>query len=269
MYVIDNSAYAIHSVKMNQPHRKPTALELAWGLQPEARRGPRPSLSLAEVVAAAVELADAEGLEALSMQRLAGRLGVTTMALYRYVPSKEDLVLLAVDAAGAGAPDLPLAGEGWRQGLERWARAQDALLRRHPWIVRVPISTPPMGPGQVAWMEAFLRCLADTGLTPDERIGILNLVSGFVLQHRRLYDELARGAAAQGLTVEQAGSRYAELLARLLDPERHPEVRAAFVGDGAPSAGAQDADATDFEFGLATILDGVARLAQRRSPDAG
>lgn len=243
-------------------------MDLAWGLQPEARRGPRPSLSLAEVVAAAVELADAEGIEALSMQRLAARLGVTTMALYRYVPSKDDLVLLAVDAAGAGVPNLPLAGEGWRQGLERWARAQNELLRRHPWIVRVPISAPPMGPIQVGWMEALLRCLAGTELNPGERIGILNLVSGFVLQHRRLYDELARGAAAQGLTVEEAGTRYAELLGRLLDPELHAEVRAAFVGGPAP-AGADDSDVTDFEFGLATILDGVARLIERRTAAAG
>jgi AcrR family transcriptional regulator len=254
---------------MTQPpnDRPPPAVELAWGLRGRARRGPKPGRSLDEVVAATVRIADTEGIEAVSMQRVAAELGFTTMALYRYVPSKDDLVSLALDAASVPVPDVPQPGDDWRAGLERWARAHDAQLRRHPWILHVPITGPPIGPNQVAWMESCLRCMAEIPLTSAERYGVLNLLSGFVLNHRRLYDQLERSARESGTTLAQMGARYGELLARLLDPTRFPHVRDVFAGtdgDGDGLAPEGDDAAADLEFGLARILDGVAHLLEGR-----
>jgi AcrR family transcriptional regulator len=250
---------------MTQPPEKkrpPSALELAWGVQSGGRRGPKPARSLAEILDAAVAIADAEGIDALSMQRLAAELGFTTMALYRYVASKDDLVMLAVDAVGADVPDVPAPGEDWRSGLERWARAQEQLFVRHPWIARVPITGPPAAPNQVAWMERALRCLAATPLSMAERVGVLSLLAGFVLNHRRLYDDMARASSAEGRSLEDSGRDYAELLGQLIDPTRFPNVAAAFA-EGGSEPGADDAR-DEFEFGLARILDGVAHLVERR-----
>lgn len=109
----------------------------------------------------AVGLADAEGLGALSMSRLARELGFTTMSLYRYVSSKDELLVLIQDA-GAGPPP-PMTEADWRVGLANWVRDQLTVLRAHPWMVRIPISGPPMNPNSVAWIESGLQAMADSG----------------------------------------------------------------------------------------------------------
>ena len=195
------------------------------------------------------------------MQRVAARVGVTTMALYRYVATKDDLVFLAVDAAAGEPPRGPAAGEGWRSATERWARAQLESLRRHPWVARVPIKEPPIGPNQVAWMERCLECIAGSGLPPLDQLGVLNLLSGFVLGHFRLYDELARGAAAGGLSLEGAQQRYAEMIGTMIEPTRFPRTAAAFAA--VADMAATDAVREDFEFGLARLLDGIEAMLPR------
>jgi AcrR family transcriptional regulator len=231
------------------------ALALAWRLADSPRRGPKPSLTLDAIVAATVELADANGIEAVSMQRVAARVGVTTMALYRYVATKDDLVFLAVDAAAGKPPPGPAVGQDWRSATERWARDQLESLRRHPWVARVPIKEPPIGPNQVAWMERCLECIAGSGLPPLDQLGVLNVLSGFVLGHFRLYDELSRGAAAGGLNLEGAQQRYAELIRTMIEPTRFPRTAAAFAAIA--DLGTTDSVREDFEFGLAMLLDGI------------
>ena len=189
------------------------------------------------------------------MQRVAARVGVTTMALYRYVATKDDLVFLAVDAAAGVPPPGPAAGQSWRSATERWARDQLESLRRHPWVARVPIKEPPIGPNQVAWMERCLECIAGSGLPPLDQLGVLNLLSGFVLGHFRLYDELARGAAAGGLSLEGAQQRYADVIRTVIEPTRFPRTAAAFAAMA--DLATTDAVREDFEFGLATLLDGI------------
>src|SRR3984957_4776793 len=98
---------AFLSGRMEPMAAPPTALDLLWGTRDRPRRGPRPSLSLDRIVAAAISLADEEGLANLSMQRLAERLGCAKMALYRYVPGKSELVALMVDAALGDPPEPP------------------------------------------------------------------------------------------------------------------------------------------------------------------
>ena len=108
----------------------PPAVELLWGLRDRGRRGgPKPALSLERIVAAAVELADEGGIAALSMGRLAEKLGFTTMSLYRYVASKDELLLLLLDA-GIGEPP-PDPGGSWRDRAGAWCRDLTAVYRRH------------------------------------------------------------------------------------------------------------------------------------------
>ena len=100
----------------------PASVELLWGLRDRSRRGgPKPTLSLDRIVSAAIELADAGGLAAVSMSRLADKLGFTTMSLYRYIASKEELLLLMVDASIGPLPQIDVSG-GWRERAEAWSR---------------------------------------------------------------------------------------------------------------------------------------------------
>ena len=120
------------------------SLELLWGARKRPSRGPKPGLSLDQIVRAAIELADGEGLSALSMQRVAGKLGFTTMSLYRYVPSKAELLDLMLDTV---AGELPLVDDvpgGWRAKLEAAALADWALYHRHPWFLHVTPVRPVM-----------------------------------------------------------------------------------------------------------------------------
>src|SRR3712207_6358112 len=111
--------------------RLPKNLVVLYGPREAPRRGPRPSLTIDGVVAAAIGIADAEGLAGVSMSKVAERLGYTTMSLYRYVRSKDDLLLLMADAANREQPP-PVEPESWRDGLAAWATGIFRTYRRHP-----------------------------------------------------------------------------------------------------------------------------------------
>src|ERR1700735_5026231 len=110
----------------------PPSIELAWGLRRDGRRGPRRGLTLEAIVDAGIEVAGAEGVGALSMARIAKRLGVGAMSLYRYVAAKDELLTLMVDTALGPPPPLPAPGE-WRAGLTAWCDAERDAYRAHPW----------------------------------------------------------------------------------------------------------------------------------------
>lgn len=232
----------------------PDEVALLWGLRAAPRRGPRPTLGVDEILRAAVTVADADGLGAVSMARVATELGHSTMALYRHVRSKDELLALMADAALERPPALP---EGWRTGLETWARAILAVSARHPWIARLPIDGPPAGPGNLAWLDAALGALAGTPLHPGERMGVVMGLLTYTHGQIRLGTELAAGMAAD----PDAFARYGEVLARLVEPARFPALSAA-IAAGVFDGGADEGDA-DFDLGLALYLDGVASLIER------
>ena len=113
-------------------------LQLLWR-DPAAipRRGPRQGLTIDEVVAAAIALADAEGLDAVTMRRVAGQLGVVPMTLYTYVPGKAELLDLMLDAAYQALPRASMAGQPWRQRVTGVARENHVLFESHPWAVAI------------------------------------------------------------------------------------------------------------------------------------
>jgi AcrR family transcriptional regulator len=226
----------------------PPGIALAWGLNTQPKRGPKPGLSLERLVTAGIKVALTEGTGALSMSRIAKELGVATMSLYRYVSSKDELLTLMVDKA-LGTPPIPSDQEDWRAGLTGWALGVRAAYRRHPWGLRVPITEPPLGPNNVAWLEAALHSLADTPLSEQHKVSSVLLISGYVRSQAMLAADIDAASAAGPARLS-----YGRLLARLTDDGHYPSIHRV-IDSGAFDDG-DDLDA-DFDYGLARILDGI------------
>lgn len=239
----------------------PRFLAAAWGRDVPDRRGPKPGLTIDMIAAAGVAAADADGLGAVSMARVAADLGFTTMSLYRYVDAKADLLALMFDAA-SGAPDGPTSSRtAWRKGLEAWARALRERLDRHRWILQLPITGPPLTPNLVRWMEAGLRTFSRTKLTHQERLSALLVVDGYVRNHLQLVGSIER--AAQWDDPSAAGRTYVTRLLSVTDEASFPAVRAALVSGAMEDD--SDFSVDEFEFGLRTVLDGVEAMVRRRA----
>ncbi|MEU7610064.1 TetR/AcrR family transcriptional regulator [Micromonospora sp. NPDC049204] len=240
----------------------PPAIENAWGLRDRPPKGPRPGMSVPAIVDAAVRVADADGLAAVSMSRVAKELGAATMALYRYVGSKDELLMLMVDVGYGPSPGPPPPGTDWRAGLTRWAWAEHDALRQRSWLLHVPITGPPITPQQLGWMEDGLRCLDGSTLAESEKMSVLLLLTGYVRNEATLTSQVAEGSRATGVEPSEMMPAYGRLVARLIDPARFPALHRVLA------AGVlnQDDDPDDeFTFGLDRILDGVEALIQRRA----
>ncbi|MEV5239435.1 TetR/AcrR family transcriptional regulator C-terminal domain-containing protein [Streptomyces cinnamoneus] len=224
---------------------------LLWGPHPQPRRGPKPALSLDGIARAGVAIADAEGLPALSMQRLAEQLGKTKMSLYRYVPGRAELVALMVEAAIAAPPE-PAAGD-WRRRLTGWSHALAGVFARHPWLLDATVGPRLMGPNELSWMEHALAALDGTGLTGGERLDAVVLLTSHV-----------RGIALQSRATGAEGPE-AELMAALGEVMRehgdgYPSLLSAMASAAGPLAQDQA-----LAFGLERILDGLEALITRRA----
>jgi AcrR family transcriptional regulator len=235
----------------------PATVAAAWGVRERSQKGPKPALSLARIVDAGVRVADSEGLDAVSMGRVAASLGTAPMSLYRHVSSKDELVRLMVDAAWGDSPGPVLSEEGWRAGLSRWAWGFRAALQRHPWAGRLPISGLPIMPREIAWFEDALACLAGTGLTEARKASVIMLLSGYVRNLAATEADIAAAVAASGLGVDEWMASYPRMLGQLTDPRRFPALT-AFIAAGVFEAA--DGPDDEFIFGLDRILDGVGVL---------
>ncbi|MBL7501892.1 TetR/AcrR family transcriptional regulator C-terminal domain-containing protein [Frankia sp. CNm7] len=170
---------------------------MIW-LRPErSGRGPEPTHSRAAIAAAAIGLADAGGLDAVSMRRVAAALGAGTMSLYNYVPKKEHLFDLMLDAA-AGEIALPGKPSGDpRADLTLLARETLATMRRHPWLAGLTLTRPSMGPNALRCTEFFLAVLAGSAADGGTKMEMFALLSGFVCQFAEWERTAAGGAAEQ------------------------------------------------------------------------
>jgi AcrR family transcriptional regulator len=242
----------------------PGSVAAAWGVRERPHKGPKPGLSLGRIVEAAVRVADTEGLDAVSMGRVAAELGTAPMSLYRHVSAKEELLTLMVDAAWGPGPDGPVPGgpvpgEGWRAGLARWAWALRTGARRHPWVVRIPLNGLPIMPNEVAWFENALACLADTGLSEARKASVIMLLAGYVRNLATTEADIEAAIRASGLTPSQWMASYPRMLTELTDPARFPALT-RFIAAGVFEA--EDGPDDEFVFGLDRILDGVAVLIE-------
>ena len=250
------------------PAPLPPGLDLLWGRRERGRRGPKPELSVDAIVEAAVRVADAEGLDAVSMARVAKELGFTTMSLYRHVASKDELLQLMWNASAQGAENLVLDGDGWRDRLRQWALIQREMMDRHPWITQMPMAAPPLAPNSLTFVERGLETLEGTGLTDADKIRVIGLLSSYALSEGRMAHDAARAAAAAQAAAAAGDApafppSFEELLRQLVDEKSYPILHrlawSAAIGD---SPAGMD-EAAEFQFGVECILDGVQKLIER------
>lgn len=235
-------------------------LRALWEPEHSPRRGPKPSLSVARITETAIAIADREGVVAASMTRVAEELGVTTMALYRYVANKDTLLSLMADA-GVPSPAEVLGdpADDWRDALDEWMTAQVTCLRERPWILDLPLTTTALGPNRLAWIDWAFGRLESTPLQPYEKLSVVGLLAAFVLALAR---EAVESQRAQGAQPDLAG-----VLSRYADRADYPHVAAVFEDMEDVEIGAVIGD-LDYAwhqqlFGVRTILDGVAAFIER------
>lgn len=234
-----------------EPPELPRGIALAWGVAADPQRGPKREMSVEKIVDAAVELADADGIGAVSMAAVAAKLGFTPMSLYRYVSAKDDLLLLMQEYATGLPPESHREIGGWRARLLALYQEQVLLYLRHPWMLSLPITGSPITPNSSAWLDASLASLEGTSLTAEERVAVALAVTG----HARWcgivqagYTEQSRGT---GRTPEEVAVREASLYERVITADEFPALRRAIEENVFLS------QADPFRFGVERVLDGV------------
>ena len=246
------------------------SLDLLWGRTQPAARGPKAALDLATVVRAAIELADAEGLEALSMRRVAERLEMGTMSVYTYVPGKGELLDLMLDtvyAEDAGTSPV-VSGDHLRGRLERLAREQWDFFQRHRWTLSIASGRSVLGPNEAAGYERALSTVADLGLPARESVAIVDAISMFVRGAARAAAEAAGAEQVTGTSESQWWSERASILDEVMTAERFPTL-ARLAEEGGFDVGPDTENYNvrfildDFEFGLQRLLDGVEAHIER------
>jgi len=242
-------------------------VELLWApTQQSPVRGPKPRTSLSEVVAAGVEIADAEGLAALSMRKVASRLGIGAMSLYTYVPGRSELVELMIDRVYA-EHTIPEPQLAWRRRLEAWARETWRIYAGHPWLSDYNMARLPIGPHVLDVSEALYAALHDAGFLGAENVAISNLIQWQLLGAARSMISDADEARHTGVSAEAYWNSRASFWGTYFDWNRYPNTAAIWE-----AGGFDDPAGWDFERMLDRLLTGIEQLAvvspERETPAA-
>ncbi|MFG2793399.1 TetR/AcrR family transcriptional regulator [Streptomyces sp. NPDC048419] len=237
--------------------RLPPGLALAWGLTAKpGRLGRKPSQSVEAIVEAAVGLADDEGFAALSMPNIARRVGLTANAIYRYVSSRDELLVLVAETAWGPAPDLETGTDQWRGAAAKWTRAMIERCDTHPWLPDLPIRGAPTTPNLLRWTEVLLKALTGAGLSSAESLGCALLLDGYARRIASARRDVRNSSAAP---VQSAA--VARFLQPLLHEHGYPILAAMMTHHEYDDAIGDD----DVDFGLTRILDGIEVLIARRT----
>jgi AcrR family transcriptional regulator len=254
------------------------SMELLWGIGDAPTRGRKPGLTVAAIVAAAIELADAEGLASLSMRRVGDRLGKSAMAVYTYVPGKGELLDLMLDAALGELRGGYSLADGWRPALEAAARDQWQVYERHPWMLQVSGSRAGLGPNELAAYEAQVRLIEGLGLSGIDMTRTVSLLSGYVRGAAKAAADAAAAERQTGVSDADWWAAGSPMLAGLVDAERFPmwtrlSQEHVFAQHDHPESGTPytvQVALDSFEFGLQRVLDGIGahitRTAARPGP---
>jgi AcrR family transcriptional regulator len=186
------------------------------------------------------------------MQSVAKELGFTTMALYRYFPSKDALIDAIVDAAWGAPPQRPGPKGTWREEVERWAWAKRQVMISRPWLGELPFIVAPHGPNWLSWLEAAVEALALTGLAGAEVFDLLHALDGYVRGGSDTAISLAK-AQARGVSMQEWKAAVAVDLVRAVGNPRYPTLSALIVSGLDRENTVED----NFEFGLQRVLDGI------------
>jgi AcrR family transcriptional regulator len=237
-----------------------------WGVRQPQRRGPRHTLTPAQVVDAAIAIADCDqDLEYVSMRRVAERLGVGTMSLYTYIASRDELVEAMLDKVYAEAVHAlnPRRDQAWQDGLRQVAQANWDLHMRHSWVLQASTGRPGLGPHSIAKYEYELTVIEDIGLTDIEMDAVISLLHAHVegVASRRI--EADRVVRRTGITDQMWWQAVEPALSEVFDPSQFPI--AARVGQTAGQAhqAAQNPEHA-YTFGLERLIAGIAVLVHQR-----
>ena len=224
---------------------------------------PRAGLDAEVVVSSAAALADAEGLDAVTMRRVATSLGVVPMTLYTYVPGKAELLDVMLDAVYAETARPADVTGGWRERLRLIARENWALYHRHPWMLQVATARPVLGPNLVAKYDYELRAIDGLGLTDVEMDMTIAMLGDLV--HGAVRAAIAKAQAEQhtGRNDDEWWAAFQPLLEKVFDPSKYPTATRVGAAAGQEFQAASAPERT-FEFGLERLLDGVAALIESR-----
>ena len=228
-----------------------------WDRPERAARGPAPSLTREKITAAAVALADAQGIEAVSMRALAVELGVGAASLYRYVARKEELIDLMVDAVMGGDLKFDVRGD-WREDLRSYAGGLRKMTLRHPWMAIQGTGRSSLGPNTAQRYEQVLSAVDGHGLDIDEMLVTIETlgayIRGCVLQELSEQEAVRRSGLdqAQWMQLQQP---YVE---SLIESGRYPLLARVVLDAHAP----HDPDSIEhgFALGLERVLDGLATM---------
>ncbi len=245
------------------------SMELLWGRTTKPTRGPKPALDLESVVRAAIELADANGLEAVSIRRVAERLGIATMSLYTYVPGKGELLDLMLDTVYSERRDEAKLQGTRREQLRAMARSQWDFHHRHPWTLYIASGRAVLGPNELDSYEAALSVVADIGVPARDAVGVVDALSIFVRGAARDSVEAAMAERVTGRTELEWWTERDAILAEKMSPDRYPiSGRIAQGGGFDVPEGTENYNVQfiedDFRFGLERYLDGVEAFARKR-----
>ncbi|MFF0628884.1 GntR family transcriptional regulator [Streptomyces sp. NPDC004296] len=234
------------------------------GAQPERRaREADGALSRERIVRAGIAVADAEGLRALSMRRVAAEFGVSSMALYRHVAGKNELVLLMADAAFAEVRLPDPAPAGWRARMEAGARLQWALYRRHPWLAQyLSITRPQPMPRAMALIEWTMAQVA--GMDPLTLLHMAVTLLNYVRATAAGFEDDLEAEQHTGMDRDQWMAAMEPAYEHILESGGYP----MYAGVDGTEGDAVSLD-TLFAFGLARLLDGMGLLLEGRAGEGG
>ncbi|WP_405838485.1 TetR/AcrR family transcriptional regulator [Streptomyces sp. NBC_01518] len=226
--------------------------EVIWARPERAGRGPRPAFRRADIAAAAVRIADGGGLDAVSMRHVAAELGCGTMSLYNYVPRKEDLYELMVDAVSGEHEAWEPSGD-WRADMIRVAHQTRTLMHRHPWLPRLMSPVYGFSPNALRYLEHCLACLDPVDATYGTKMQLVGMLNGVVTMY--VSNELATAERVRALpwSEDQENAVRIAYLGSQIAGGAYPRMAAAFMEDPGPI----DLDAV-FDMALGKVLDAFA-----------
>lgn len=248
----------------------PHGVALTWGLIPEPKRGPKRELSIPEIVNTAVALADKDGLAAVSMSRVAGALGYTAMSLYRYIPSKDDLLLLMQEAVcDISLPESP-DPDDWRGMMRTFVWSTVQVYKDHPWFADLPIYGAPITPNSLRIVDWALQGMQKFPISGYAKMSIILLLSSYARACGILQRDMDRALSSGTSLDEFSGFSYSAALKELVTPERFPYLHPLVMSGEYTSENEAESDiGNDIEFGLERILDGVEHYLNLASKPKG
>ncbi|MFF2963119.1 TetR/AcrR family transcriptional regulator [Streptomyces sp. NPDC057963] len=232
---------------------RPAVPEVIWARPERAGRGPRPAFSRADIAAAAVRIADADGFDAVSMRKVAAELGCGTMSLYNYVPRKEDLYELMLDAVSADY-EFPEPSGDWRADLLALARQTREMMHRHTWVPRLMSPVYGFSPNALRYLEYALSCLDGVEVRFGEKMELIAMLTSVVTTY--VANEIATAERSRSLpwSEEQEHAVRTGYLVSQIATGKYPRMAAGFAEDPGPI----DLDGV-FDRALRRVLDSFDR----------